>query len=337
MLMNDNWRQWIAENLALNARPDQLADILVEHGASRSEADHEVQLARSSPYVQGAVSAMARAQRRLSKREWVLDIYSTLDRQGASDGSVERRYRLTREEFYRQYYLRNKPVIITGMLDDWPALAKWNLDYLRDRAGGSEVEVQMGRSADSDYEINSIQLKRRMLFGDYLGLLATAGATNDFYMTANNSSHNRQALAPLWEDIGRLPEYLNPQAADDGFLWIGPEGTHTPLHHDLTNNFMAQLIGRKRIRLIAACELVRVYNHRHCFSQVDGFAIDYERFPMMREVRMQECTLAPGEILFLPVGAWHCVEGLDVSVTVSMINFLLENDFSKTYVSNGEL
>ena len=44
---------------------------------------------------------------------------------------------------------------------------------------------------------------------------------------------------------------------------------------------------------------------------------------------MLECILNPGEILFLPVGCLHFVEGLDVSVTVSFTNFAFDNnDFS---------
>lgn len=337
MLINDSWRHWIAENLALGGDPDDLARILAEHGAAPADAAAELRLAQDSPYLQGARAALGRTRDRLAKRDWVLDIYGTLHRQTAAANVVERRHRLSRDAFYRDHYLLNKPVIITGMLDDWPALEQWNIDYLRAAAGDADVEVQMGRAADGDYELNSARLRRRMPFGDYLDLVAQADHSNDFYMTANNASHNRAALAALWRDIGRLPEYLDPASPDDGFLWIGPKGTRTPLHHDLTNNFMAQVMGCKRIRLIPACEAARVYNHRHCFSAVDGFAIDYRRFPLMRGVPLLDCILAPGELLFIPVGTWHCVEALDASVTVSMINFLPDNDFSRNYGTYGEL
>lgn len=36
------------------------------------------------------------------------------------------------EEFYENYYLREQPVIIEGMGKDWPALEKWNPEYLVD-------------------------------------------------------------------------------------------------------------------------------------------------------------------------------------------------------------
>ena len=52
---------------------------------------------------------------------------------------------------------------------------------------------------------------------------------------------------------------------------------------------------------------------------------------MMRDARMVECMLNPGEVLFLPVGCWHFVEGLEVSVTVSFTNFLWDNDYTARY------
>jgi ribosomal protein L16 Arg81 hydroxylase len=50
-----------------------------------------------------------------------------------------------------------------------------------------------------------------------------------------------------------------------------------------------------------------------------------------------ECTLAPGELLFLPIGWWHYVEGLDPSVTMTFTNFLQRNDFARHYDTYHEL
>ena len=73
----------------------------------------------------------------------------------------------------------------------------------------------------------------------------------------------------LWDDIVQIPEYLSADQPG-GFFWMGPAGTVTPFHHDLTNNFMAQVIGRKRIKLAPSWDLPAMHNHKHCFSQVDG-------------------------------------------------------------------
>ena len=324
-IVTDDWRRWIAENLILGNNPHGLVQVLTSNGISQQSAMVEIDAALKSPYIQG----VTRLRSRMVKRDWVLDIHRKLNR--LRPAVVERREKLTTEEFLNEYYSTNTPVIITGMMDDWPAMKKWNLDYFRERFPDREVEVQFGRNADQDYELNSEAHKRRMKFGEYVDLVKSSGVTNDFYMTANNDSMNRQALNELWADVVQVPQYLTNEPSNRGFFWFGPAGTITPFHHDLTNNFMAQVMGRKRLRLIPSCEIANVYNNRHCFTPVDGRKIDLQRFPDMAKAQVLECVLEPGEILFLPVGCWHFVEGLDITVTIAFTNFRWDNDFFSNY------
>ena len=328
--IGDDWRRWIAENLMLGSAPDTLAGILVQNGIGQADARREIDLAIRSPYLYGA----RRLANRLAKRNWVLAIQQQLNDLG--DNTIERRERLSGEEFLQSYYRMNRPVIITGMLEHFPARSKWNLDSFAERFADRTVEVQFGRNADQNYEMNSIAHKRQMKFGEYVELVRNAGVSNDFYMTANNDSRNREALKELWDDIGALPEYLNEDQGRQGFFWFGPQGTITPFHHDLTNNFMMQIVGRKQVRLMAPCESSRVYNHRHCFTDVDAKNVDLKRFPAMAGVPIIDCVLEPGEILFLPVGWWHHVEGLDMSVTIAVTNFRWHNDFYTNYPTDHD-
>lgn len=323
--VDDEWRRWIAENLLLDSRPQDLYERLLAAGISGADATRELQQAQSSPYVVGA----QRLRNRLVKHDWVLDNQRRLNR--LLPAEIPRRCRLSRDDFLRDYYTANRSVIVTGMLDDWPARSKWSLDYFQTHFGDRMVQVQFGRTRDARYEINKTAHQKTMLFGEYVRLVHAAGRENDFYMTAYNEGPNRRALAELWNDIVQVPEYLSAAGPSRGFLWFGPAGTVTPFHHDLTNNFMAQVVGRKRVLVIPACEIAHVYNVEHCFSQVDGRRIDFARYLLMRDVRVLECTLNPGEVLFLPVGCWHFVEALDVSVTVSFTNFTWDNDFTAEY------
>ncbi len=332
-MIDDEWRRWIAENLLLDASPEAVHAVLIEHGFEREQALCEIGSAQQSPYF----LAGSRLRNRLRKREWMLSVCGELNGMRAGAARIERHARLSREAFYEQFYFQNRPVIVTGMFDSWPARKLWNFDYFRARCGRAEVEVQFGREADTNYEINQPQLKRVMRFGEYVELVERAGVTNDFYMTANNASRNRTALAALWADAPSIGEYLDAAPADAGFFWFGPAGTKTPFHHDLTNNLMAQVMGRKRILLVPLTDTAHMYNHLHCYSQVDGGAIDVERFPSFERARVIECTLEPGELLFVPIGWWHYVEALDASVTMTYTNFLERNDFGQTYSTYREL
>lgn len=322
--ITDAWRGWIAENLMLDCDPDVLVKTLVQNGIAAEVARAEIDAARASGFLQGA----RRLKNRLAKRDWALDIHRKLNR--LRPEGIARRECLSTAAFLRDFYCANQPVIITGMMKQWPALQKWTLPYLRTAFGDSEVEIQFGRNANPEYEMHSLAHKRLIRFADYVDLVARSGATNDFYMTANNDAKNRAGLAGMWKDVGSLPAYLS-EREDGGFLWFGPAGTITPFHHDLTNNLMAQIVGRKRVRIIASCELSRIPNFQHCFTPIDGRAIDVVRYPDMAEVTVHEYIIEPGELLFLPVGCWHFVESLDISVTIAFTNFRWDNDFFTNY------
>ena len=117
-------------------------------------------------------------------------------------------------------------------------------------------------------------------------------------------------------------------------MWIGPAGTFTPLHHDLTNNFISQIVGRKHLKLVAAAHVGKLYNAKHVFSEITDLDVphlDLSRFPSAAQVQVHDVTLSPGEIIFVPLGWWHQVRALDFSVTITYTNFLWPNDYFKSY------
>ena len=132
----------------------------------------------------------------------------------------------------------------------------------------------------------------------------------------------------LADEVPLLPEYLDHSAwGRKVFLWFGPAGTITPLHHDVMNVMVAQIYGRKRFTLIAPEQTPYVYNNVGVYGEVDCGKPDFEKHPLYRQVRPIHFILSPGDVLFLPVGWWHYVRALDVSIMVSYTNFKFPNDF----------
>src|SRR4051794_40361889 len=58
-----------------------------------------------------------------------------------STSSVDRRCRLPYAEFESDYLLPNKPVVLTGCMDDWPALTKWSPEFFQQKHGAAPVNV----------------------------------------------------------------------------------------------------------------------------------------------------------------------------------------------------
>ncbi len=327
---DDAQREALAGRLLVGDANDLILADLVRGGVPLAVARAELEAAARHPYVKAAAVLKAR----VAKRDWLLDCRTKLERQVLR--AVPRRDRLAPETFFAEHYAPLIPVVLTGLTADWPAM-DWSLETLAYKVGNPEIEVQMDREADADFELNSIAHKRRMRWLDVLALLRDEPETNDFYLTANNSGVNRKALDALWRDIGPLPGYLDPGHAGpgrlgDGFFWMGPKGTVTPWHHDLTQNLLMTMEGRKRVTLVSPLETPRMRNHRHCFSRF-GADATLEGADIPRLV----VDIGPGDILFLPVGWWHHVEGLTRTIGMSFTNFVWPNDFPATYSMDGPL
>lgn len=265
----------------------------------------------------------------LKKREWLLE---TLERQrdlSPTAVGIERREGLSADEFLECYYAANRPVILTGELADWPALRLWTPQYLKDKVGARLIEFQGGRTANPRFEMDKDVHRREALFDVFMDRILSGEVGNDAYITAYNSARNAQPLSALTGDLGFLDKFLDPGApCADGMMWIGPAGTRTSLHHDLTNNFIAQIVGRKRLTILPASEVGRLYNHPHVFSEVADLEaeLDLVRYPRLAGARAYPVTLEPGEVLFMPLAWWHQVTALDFSVTLTYTNFLWPND-----------
>lgn len=259
-----------------------------------------------------------------ARRDWLLATMERQRRLSPAASALMRCEGLSTEQFLDYFYAPGRPCIIAGAMADWPALARWTPDYLRTAVGDAPVEYQGGRTQAGDFELAKDRHKRVLPFAAYLDLIAD-NPGNDAYVTAYNSAANRAAFAPLMADVRPVPALLGPGG---GMLWIGPAGTFTPLHFDLTNNLLIQIVGRKRILLVPPEQTALMAHRRHVFSDVHDLEDPacMARHPQAQGVRPYVVTLEPGEMLYIPVGWWHQVRALDFSVMMTCTNFLWPND-----------
>lgn len=321
--LDDEWRCFIGESILLGAAAEEIVAQLTPHGFDAGVVRGEVAAAMDNPYLRSG----ARLQARVAKREWALTCLAKLDHL-AGGAAPPRRHRLPAETFYREHYFVSRPAVLTGLIDHWPALTRWSLDYFQAALDDPLVEVQVERESDPEYEIGADRHRRAVRWSWLLRRLRE-GPSNDFYLTARNTDGNRSILAPLFADVGQIEGYLTPEGVQAGFFWLGPQGTVTPFHHDLTNNLLVQVMGRKRVHLISPWEAPRMRNHVHCYSTWTPESL--AAAPEAERPVMSTLVLEPGDALFIPVGWWHHVEGLDVTVSLSFTGFAADNDFFSFY------
>ncbi len=255
----------------------------------------------------------------------LVELYAELDRQSRPSSQIPRK-RLGPAEFYEDYFYPNRPVIVEGLMTDWPALTKWTLPWLRAQFGDYEFEVHANRTLDPKYEQHFRRNCSTMNFGAFLSILESPQETNDVYLVGRNVFLERPEFRRMLEDISNPNGFLDPETMNhpNVKLWIGPRGTVTPLHHDRGSVFFGQISGRKQVKFISPFHLPSLYNDPDtCYSDVilDQGA-DLNRFPEMRNVVIREAVIGPGDFLLIPVAWWHWVRALDPSISLTFKNFI---------------
>jgi hypothetical protein len=323
--MTDDWRQWIAENRLRNCTRESMLETLLANGLERQACEQAMAEMERNP---GFLAAL-KIQQLQRKLESVLGNQQRLWESDPRYTTVERRSGVSTDEFVERYVRGSRPLVMTDLARDWPALARWSPQDLKERFGHLDVEVQVERHADPKYERNKLDHRRTVRLDAFVDQVLAGGPTNDYYLTANNEVLRRPEFAPLLADIGTLPAFCDrSQLVQRSSFWFGPAGTVTPLHHDTLMLLHTQVVGRKRWRFISPLETPRLYNYNGVFSPIDVDRPDLVRYPSFAEVKMLEIVLEPGETVFLPLGWWHQVTSLEVSLSFSYSNLSVPNEFS---------
>ncbi len=216
-------RALLAEGLAAGDDDAALLARLVAAGVSAASAKYEIDRLGKDP-----MAAMLRRQAaRMAKQSWLFANQRRLAFEAEGGFALDTLDKPDPGFFYRYHYEANRPARLTGLIDHWPALARWSLDHFAAVAGDAVVEAQVERERDPDYEVAKDDHRRRVRFGEMIDWLRKDEPSNDVYLTAYNSGTNAAALAPF---VGRYgADRLARSAAARRLFLAGAEGDAHPL------------------------------------------------------------------------------------------------------------
>lgn len=265
---------------------------------------------------------------RLQCREWLLAVRASLDTARHEFDSVDELPSISRGEFLSSYYFLNRPLILRKAASQWRAVSRWTREYLIQACGDEFVEVMTNRDAASvPHQNTSDRLKQTVRFADFVNRVFTSGPSNDYYMVSRNGFFERHDTRTLLSDVDSLP-FVDTRAPGDGVrMWFGPAGTVTPLHYDDRNLVFAQILGRKHFRLYSPFFSEFMRQRQRWYARVDPRdARPPAGVSSPREMRL---SLDPGDVLFIPVGWWHAVNAVDVSISLTFVEFGVLNAFER--------
>lgn len=234
----------------------------------------------------------------LTSKNW-----STNNNQESEDGLVRYDEAPTYETFIRECFLPNRPALFTakcGLMNQWSCLTDWlnedrtkpDFDRLISLYGTMIVPVTKCSSNNTEY--GSEENKSTMSFEEFVRLWRNEETTGQYYCKdwhLQKQSDQSQALfysTPIYFQSDWLNEKCLAENEDDfRFVYMGGDGTNTPLHMDVlgTYSWSANICGQKRWR----------------FSK--PYAIEL----------IQEA----GDILFVPSGWYHDVTNIGHTISIN--------------------
>lgn len=236
---------------------------------------------------------------------------------------------LSIEEFREKYEVPKVPIVLTHVMDEWPASEKWTIKKLSKKFRNQSFKV------GEDNKGHSVKLKMKY-YQDYMKFNQD---DSPLYIFDGNYGDHRKKCK-LLEDYS-IPKYfaedllsLTSERRRPPYRWVvlGPERSGTSVHIDPlgTSAWNALISGYKRWILFPT------HTPRYLLKQKlpDSEAITWFKhlLPQVKDPNWpkdcapMEVLQGPGETMFVPAGWWHAVINVSdtVAVTqnyVSTVNF----------------
>jgi hypothetical protein len=222
---------------------------------------------------------------------------------------------LTAADFEQRFLNRCQPVVVRGSATAWPALERWDRDYLRAQAGDLEVPT---RRTPLDQDELSVE-KVHQGFAQLSTVLDECDSASD--TEAYVPGIPLKSAPALLADIER-PAFLDNQPLRQTSLFLGQNTRCLGHMHPVAQAVLTQVAGEKEIVMYAPHDLSKLYMHpvwdtAFFQSRVNFHALDADRFPRIAEAQAFTVRLQPGDSLFIPVHWLHVPTGFGWTLSVT--------------------
>lgn len=222
---------------------------------------------------------------------------------------------ITKEEFIKNYFKPQKPVIIEHFVDDWPAMQKWDLDYMAQVAGEKVVPLYDDRPVRHDEGFNQAHAEMKM--SEYVDLLKREPTRYRIF---------------LWNILKEVPELQKDFTYPDfglrlmkglPMLFFGGEDSYTFMHYDidLANIFHFHFHGKKQVILFDQDQNDYLYKIPHSLivrEDIDFANPDYDKWPALKKANGFIGELEHGNVLYMPEGYWHYMRYITPGFSMSL-------------------
>lgn len=131
------------------------------------------------------------------------------------------------------------------------------------------------------------------------------------------------AVQPLLEELASwVPNGVEPPFAK---LYVSSPGAGFAMHMDAHHVFVIQLSGRKRWQVTDPAAVATMFGGKlagdrpvHTWPRDGEPIVDEDGEPIPAPTELRTIELAPGDVLYMPPGAWHTTSALTRSMAVSL-------------------
>nr|XP_028944515.1 lysine-specific demethylase JMJ30-like [Malus domestica] len=177
-------------------------------------------------------------------------------------------------------------------------------DYLTKVAGDRTVPVEVGKNY-----LYPEWKQGLITFSQFLERIQANGSAS--------AAPTYLAQHPLFDQIHELREDICiPDYCFAGGGELRSAGTVTPLHHDPHHNVLAQVVGKKYVRLYLASLSEELYPYTEIML-CNSSQVDLDKFPKMHDLEFHDCILEEGDMIYIPPKWWHHMRSLTPSLSVS--------------------
>lgn len=200
-------------------------------------------------------------------------------------------------------------------VDNWPAIRKWNLDYIKDVAGHKEVPLYDDRPVHHKDGFNEPHAKMKM--ADYVELLKSEPTKYRIFLW------NVLKEVPALQDDYDFPDFGLKLQRKLPMLFFGGKDSYTFMHYDidLANIFHFHFEGKKECILFPPSQTENLYKVPHSLithESIDFSNPDYTKWPALRKAEGYRTELKHGEVLYMPEGYWHYMKYITPGFSMSL-------------------